>query len=160
MKMHRPRELGSKPLMAAAGLGVLLGLLTATTSPAAPLVKGITRDGIASDAAAQLPSTSRAPLEALDGTWTIFMRTPLGTHTAMLTLSTAGGTLTGVLWGNGQATKIADGAIDGDQASWKADITDPMAITLEFSAKIQGDKLSGIVKLGMFGDAPLSGTRV
>jgi hypothetical protein len=159
MTKRRPTERGSKPLMAAVGLGVL-GLMMATSSPAAPLVKGGTQDGIILDAAAQLPSASKAPLDALDGTWTISMQTPLGTHTAMLTLSTAGGTLTGILWGNGHATQIADGAVDGDQVSWKADITDPMAITLVFSAKIQGDKLSGIVKLGMFGDAPLSGTRV
>jgi hypothetical protein len=34
-----------------------------------------------------------------------------------------------------------------------------MALTLEFTAAVSGDLLSGSVKLGMFGNAPLSGTR-
>lgn len=96
---------------------------------------------------------------SVDGTWNITMQTPLGARDAKLTLSTAGGTLTGTMSGDAGATEIADGAVDGNKASWKADITDPMALTLEFSATIDGDTLSGSVKLGMFGNAPLSGTR-
>jgi hypothetical protein len=34
-----------------------------------------------------------------------------------------------------------------------------MALTLEFSATVEGDSMTGTVKLGMFGDAPMSGTR-
>ena len=34
-----------------------------------------------------------------------------------------------------------------------------MPLTLEFSAAVDGDRLSGSVKLGMFGDAPVTGTR-
>jgi hypothetical protein len=34
-----------------------------------------------------------------------------------------------------------------------------MPITLEFVAKVEGDKISGNVKLGSFGDATFEGTR-
>jgi hypothetical protein len=34
-----------------------------------------------------------------------------------------------------------------------------MPMKLEFSAKVEGDKMSGNVKLGMFGNASLSGVR-
>ena len=34
-----------------------------------------------------------------------------------------------------------------------------MAMTLEFSATVDGDEISGNVKLGAFGNASLSGTR-
>ena len=96
---------------------------------------------------------------SVDGTWNITMQTPLGARTGTLTLSTAGGGLTGTMSGEGGSTDIADGVVDGNKATWKADITDPMALTLEFSATFDGDSLSGSVKLGMFGNAPLSGTR-
>ena len=52
-----------------------------------------------------------------------------------------------------------DGTVDGDTLTWKADITSPMAMTLEFTATVDGDSMSGNVKLGAFGDATFTGTR-
>lgn len=96
---------------------------------------------------------------AVDGTWKIAMETPMGTRQATLTLSSRGGPLTGAMSGEAGAIDIYDGKVSGDQVSFKVDITQPMSLTLDFTATIAGDSLSGTVKLGMFGDAPLSGTR-
>jgi hypothetical protein len=96
---------------------------------------------------------------SVNGTWNIAMETPMGTRKAALTLTADGATLTGQMSGDGAATAIADGKVDGNKLSWKTDITQPMALTLEFSATIDGNAMSGTVKLGMFGNAPLSGTR-
>ena len=88
------------------------------------------------------------------------METPMGTHTVSLQLTSAGTTLTGRLSGaDGGTTEIFDGHVDGDKASWKADITKPMPLTLEFSVTVDDAAMSGHVKLGMFGDAALTGTR-
>jgi hypothetical protein len=35
-----------------------------------------------------------------------------------------------------------------------------MPMTLEFTATVNGDSMTGNVKLGAFGSAPLSGTRI
>ena len=59
----------------------------------------------------------------------------------------------------GEPRREADGTVDGDNLTWKADITTPMAMTLEFSATVNGDEISGDVKLGAFGNASFSGTR-
>jgi len=96
---------------------------------------------------------------SVDGTWKIAMETPLGTRHASLQLAASGGTLTGTMSGEAGATEIEDGTVSGNQVAFKVDITNPMPLTLEFSAAIDGDKLTGTVKLGMYGDAPLSGTR-
>jgi len=96
---------------------------------------------------------------SVDGTWNIAMETPMGTRNAKLTLTASGTTLTGTMSGEQGLTPIRDGAVDGNNVSWKTDITQPMALTLEFAATVSGDSISGTVKLGMFGDAPLSGTR-
>jgi hypothetical protein len=96
---------------------------------------------------------------AVDGTWKITMETPLGARSATLTLASTGGALSGTMSGDDGAVDIYDGKISGDQVSFKADITQPMSLTLGFSATIAGNALSGTVALGMFGDAPLSGTR-
>jgi len=94
-----------------------------------------------------------------DGTWKTTMNTPMGAQNGTLTLATDGGTLTGKLSGPQGEIDISDGTVDGNQLAWKADITSPMPMTLEFSATVDGDDISGDVKLGAFGNATFSGTR-
>ncbi len=94
-----------------------------------------------------------------DGTWNTTMNTPMGAQNGTMTLSTEGGTLTGTLSGPQGEIELTDGTVDGDTLTWKADITSPMAMTLEFTATVDGDSMSGNVKLGAFGDATFSGTR-
>ena len=96
---------------------------------------------------------------SVDGNWQIAMETPLGTRNATLSLAASGGALTGKMSGDGGAVDIEDGTVNGSRIAFKVDITSPMPLTLEFSATIDGNALSGTVKLGMYGDAPLSGTR-
>jgi hypothetical protein len=96
---------------------------------------------------------------SVDGVWKVKMETPMGTREAVATLKAEGGTLTGTFGGDGGSTDIFDGTVSGNNVFWKAKIEQPMALTLEFSAAIDGDALAGSVKLGMFGNAPLSGVR-
>ena len=84
----------------------------------------------------------------------------MGQQKATITLTTDGDTLTGTMEGQQGTLELKDGAVDGDSVSWKADITNPMPITLEFSATVDGDSLSGDVKLGSFGNASFTGTRI
>ncbi len=94
-----------------------------------------------------------------DGTWNTTMNTPMGAQNGTMTLSTDGGSLTGTLKSPQGEIELNDGTVDGDNLTWKADITSPMAMTLEFSATVDGDSMSGNVKLGAFGDATFTGTR-
>lgn len=94
-----------------------------------------------------------------DGTWKTTMNTPMGAQQGTLTLATSGNDLTGKLAGPQGEIAIEDGKVDGDNLTWKAKITSPMAMTLEFAAKVDGDDISGNVKLGAFGNASFSGTR-
>jgi hypothetical protein len=96
---------------------------------------------------------------AIDGSWKIAMETPMGTRNATLALATNGGALTGKMSGDAGSIDIYDATASGNKVSFKVDITQPMALTLDFNATIDGDKLSGSVILGMFGNASLSGSR-
>ena len=95
----------------------------------------------------------------VDGVWNTVTNTPMGPQSAKITLATDGNSLTGNMAGAQGAIDIEDGAADGDSLSWKANITSPMPMTLEFSATVSGDEISGNVKLGAFGNASFSGTR-
>jgi hypothetical protein len=96
---------------------------------------------------------------SVDGIWNVKMETPMGTRPATLTLKADGGTLTGTMGGDAGATDIFDGTVSGHSITFKANIVQPMALTLEFAAAVDGDAITGSVKLGMFGNAPLSGVR-
>lgn len=94
-----------------------------------------------------------------DGTWNTTINTPMGAQQGTLTLATDGASLTGKMAGAQGEMELANGKVDGDTLTWTADMTSPMAMTLEFTASVSGDEISGSVKLGAFGDATFSGTR-
>jgi hypothetical protein len=95
-----------------------------------------------------------------DGTWKLSMQTPIGERKSTLALQTAGGALTGKLTGEeGNATDIYEGKLDGNNASWKADIKNPMPLTLAFTGTVDGAKISGTVSAGAIGSWPFSGTK-
>jgi hypothetical protein len=93
------------------------------------------------------------------GTWTLTLETPIGERKATLTLAEDGGLLSGRMTADeGNATDIKDGKLAGNRASWKADIKNPMPLTLEFQATVEGDSISGSVNTTM-GSWPFSGSR-
>jgi len=94
-----------------------------------------------------------------DGTWNLVINTPMGQREGTLSVKTEGSTLKGTQSAEGRSGDIFDGAVNGNDVSWKVSITDPMEMTLEFSGVVDGDKMSGNVKLGMFGSVQFSGTR-
>ena len=96
---------------------------------------------------------------AVDGNWNITMSTPMGERNATLTLKSAGGTLTGAQGADGNSGEIFDGTVSGDDVAWKISITNPMPLTLDFSATIDGAKIAGTVGAGAIGSWPFSGTR-
>ena len=95
-----------------------------------------------------------------DGNWNLVVVTPMGDRQATLSVKTEGGVLKGSQGADGNSTDIFDGTVNGNDWSWKLSITDPMPMTLEFTGTINGDELSGSVKLGAFGTASFSGTRI
>jgi hypothetical protein len=94
-----------------------------------------------------------------DGSWNTVINTPMGAQNGTLILATSGATLTGKMVGAQGEMPLSDGTVDGNNLTWKAQMTSPMPMTLEFSATVDGDSISGSVKLGAFGNASFSGTR-
>ena len=94
-----------------------------------------------------------------DGTWTLTLETPMGERRSTLTLSTAGGALTGTQEAEGDTTNIAEGSVNGNQVSWKVSVTNPMPLTLTFNGNVDGDAISGMADTGMFGSFPFEGKR-
>ena len=52
------------------------------------------------------------------------------------------------------------GKISGNTLTWTLSLTKPVSIKLGFEANVDRDKMTGTVKLGMFGKAALAGKRM
>ena len=98
-------------------------------------------------------------MSVVDGVWETVIDTPMGQRKGTLTLKSDGASLSGTLDGDQGSIAIQDGAVNGNDLTWKADISNPMSMTLEFSAKVDGDAIAGSVKLGGFGTASFKGSR-
>ena len=97
---------------------------------------------------------------AVDGTWKLTVNTPMGPQESTLVIASSGATLTGTQSaGSGEGKPIDSGTVNGNAITWKSSISRPMPMTLEFSGVVNGDSLSGSVKLGMFGSQQFSGVR-
>jgi hypothetical protein len=94
-----------------------------------------------------------------DGNWKVTINTPMGARTMNVNIATSGDSFTGKV-DSEMGTQEVTGKVDGDTLTWSTDITNPMPMKLDFTAKVEGDKMSGNVKLGMFGNASLTGERV
>ena len=94
-----------------------------------------------------------------DGTWKVTLNTPMGAQAGTLELATDGNTLTGTMSGPQGSMELENGTADGDSLSWTVNMTQPMPITIEAMATVDGDEISGEAKLGAFGTATFSGSR-
>jgi hypothetical protein len=93
-----------------------------------------------------------------DGDWKITIKTPMGPQVVDATIKTSGETFTGAFRGQMGEQNI-EGKVAGDTLTWTTAISQPMPLTLDFTATVAGDAMTGNVKLGSFGNAPLTGER-
>ena len=94
-----------------------------------------------------------------DGSWNVTINSPMGAQQATLTLVTDGDSLSGTMAGAQGTQEFSGGKVDGDSLEWVVEMTSPMPMKLEISATVDGDSISGDVKLGAFGNASFSGER-
>ncbi|MFM5917377.1 MAG: hypothetical protein ACKOOL_07580 [Novosphingobium sp.] len=93
------------------------------------------------------------------GTYECVTKTPMGDQKSDVTIVVDGDTFTGTNAGAMGSMTMDNGKIDGNTLTWTMNMTVPMPMTLEGTATVDGDTLSGTVKAGAFGAFPISGTR-
>ena len=94
-----------------------------------------------------------------DGTWNTTIDSPMGSQDGTLELKTDAESLSGSINGPQGSMEFSGGSVKGNELAWNVEMTQPMAMNLEFTATVDGDNLTGQVKLGSFGTAQLKGTR-
>jgi hypothetical protein len=94
------------------------------------------------------------------GSYECVVKSPMGDQKSTMTVTVDGDTWTGTNAGAQGSLDVYDGKVDGNTLTWKMDMKVPMPMTLEGTATVDGDTITGSVKAGMFGSMPMSGTRV
>jgi carbon-monoxide dehydrogenase large subunit len=92
--------------------------------------------------------------------WKLVLATPLGPQSFTGRLATEGNVVTGTLYSGDLDPATFVGTADGNHLKWDLKVTKPVSITLKYDVTIDGDKLTGKVKMGIFGNAKLSGERM
>lgn len=93
------------------------------------------------------------------GAYDCVTKTPMGDQKSVFTINVDGDSFTGVNAGALGSMDVYDGKIDGNTLTWKMDMKVPMPMTLEGTATVDGDTITGSVNAGAFGAMAMSGTR-
>lgn len=97
---------------------------------------------------------------AVDGTWNLTLKTPMGDRPVTVTLTTDGNDLSGKFQAPQGDQEFEDGTASGDEATWSTMFNGAMGeMKLDFVGKVDGDTMDGTVQFGSFGPGTFTGTR-
>jgi carbon-monoxide dehydrogenase large subunit len=101
-----------------------------------------------------------APAASLiDGDWKMVMSTPVGPQEMKGHFESDGSSLRGYLSSpEGQQSFV--GTVEENHVKFDLKVVKPMKITLKYDITVDGNKLTGKVKMGIFGSAKLVGERI
>ncbi|AXQ28531.1 xanthine dehydrogenase family protein molybdopterin-binding subunit [Solimonas sp. K1W22B-7] len=145
------------PLTPSRLLGHIEGRPIAEKSAPPPTIVAAPVHKLPTSPAPQEKIASNAAVQ-IDGNWKFVLSTPMGPQAFAGRMSTDGNALTGVFIMNMDEAHFT-GTVTGNHLKWDLRVTKPMSITLKYEATIEGDKLIGKCKMGIFGTAKLTGER-
>src|SRR6266702_6589679 len=97
-----------------------------------------------------------APARArIDGDWKMVLATPLGPQEMTGHFETDGLSLSGYL-SSKEGQQSFTGTVEGNRLKFDLKVEKPMKITLKYDIAVEGDRLAGKVKMGIFGSAKLT----
>jgi len=97
-------------------------------------------------------------MSGVDGTYDVVVKSPLGDQKSTLTVKSDGAAFTGTNSG-AMGSNDVTGTVDGNTLMWKQQMTVPMPMTLDMTATVDGDTITGTVGAGAFGSFPMNGVR-
>ena len=97
---------------------------------------------------------------AIDGTYEVELTTTLGTEHFTLVLVTVGDVLNGMIDGYFGKQGFTGGRVEGNNLSWDIFARGPVGeMKLEVEATVDGDEITGQVKIGNFRPSPFKGKK-
>src|SRR5690349_12790223 len=95
----------------------------------------------------------------VDGTYEINIQAPQGPQPMTIELKTSGSELSGCVREGGESLDLLEPTLNGNQVSFKIQVTKPMPLTLSCEATVEGDTITGTASVSVV-KLPFEGTRV
>ena len=95
----------------------------------------------------------------VSGAYDVTIKSPMGDQKSVFTVNADGDSFTGNVAGALGSMDVEDGKVDGNTLSWKMQLKVPMPMSLDCTATVDGDSITGSVNAGAFGAMPMSGRR-
>ena len=108
---------------------------------------------------AEAPRNDAAPA-GLDGNWAMVLKTPMGPQEMVAHFDTEGTAVSGYLSSPEGQQAFSGGTFENGNVRFDVKVEKPMKITLKYDLQVNGDAIRGKCKMGMFGSAKVTGTRV
>ena len=135
------------------------GQAKANEVPSSPAAAAqIEESGALAPSPAAMTSVLTAQSAVIDGRWKMVLATPVGPQEIVGIFTTDHDALTGVLE-SAQGSQSFEGTVAGNRLKWEMKVAKPMPLTLKYDITVEGNKLTGKVKMGIFGSAQLTGER-
>jgi aerobic carbon-monoxide dehydrogenase large subunit len=106
-----------------------------------------------------VPVQAGNAVSGLDGKWKMVLATPMGPQEMTGFFATEGGVVRGRLESPAGSQDFS-GSVAGSTVKWEMKVTKPMSLTLKYDLQVDGDKMTGKVKMGFFGTAKVTGERM
>lgn len=90
------------------------------------------------------------------GKWKLIVKGPTGPMSSVLELSETDGVLSGTQSGQGSSSDLTEGRLEGNDIFWVNHTLKPMKMKLEFKGVVDGNTMTGKVKVGMIGSYPFT----
>ncbi|MGP3534139.1 hypothetical protein ACTU3I_05035 [Microbacterium sp. RD1] len=103
-------------------------------------------------------------MSTITGSWSLHMKTPVGTIHADYLFVDADGVVTGSASDGSRITPLTDIVVqpgaDGERVTWRQSITKPLRLNLEFDVTVDGDALIGESRAGRLPRTRVTGERI
>jgi aerobic carbon-monoxide dehydrogenase large subunit len=109
-------------------------------------------------AATEMPASVTAEESLVEGDWKMVLSTPVGPQEMKGHFETDGPSLSGYL-SSPEGQQSFTGTVEGNRVKFDLKVVKPMKITLKYDLVVDGDRITGKVKMGIFGSAKLTGDR-
>ncbi len=94
------------------------------------------------------------------GNWKANLISPMGSNEVLFDIVESDGVVTGTAFGEGELVELVEGVAEGNNVSWRLNITKPLKMSFVMKLEIDGDTWSGTAKAKIFPAAKVTGTRV
>jgi len=98
-------------------------------------------------------------LSTFAGSWDVTIDTPIGKLAAVFDITEEDGAIQGTARTDDETVDFLEPVANGNQLTWRQDVTTPMRLTLTFDVTVDGETMTGTSKAPMIPASTVSGSR-